>query len=182
MILKPQDLFITLKLVSLGAQPWSYVILASELFMSASEINAGVKRAIRARLLSPGPNRNDNPKPVVMALEEFIIHGLKYAFPPDRGTLTRGMLTSSAASPLAEISPHPDSMPPVWPHPKGRYEGYAFSPLYRSAPEAAMVDPYLYELLTLVDTIRDERSRERNLAAAQLRPRLKRAQDEGSTE
>jgi len=51
MILKPQDILVALKLVALNGRPWSYVLLAHELSMSASEINAGVKRALRSRLL-----------------------------------------------------------------------------------------------------------------------------------
>ena len=44
MVLKPQDIFIALKLVVLDGQHWTYARLADELFMSASEINQGVKR------------------------------------------------------------------------------------------------------------------------------------------
>ena len=76
MILKPQDVFITLKLVALGQRPWSYIMLANELFMSASEINAGVKRATKARLLAATSSRFQAPQPIVVALEEFLIHGV----------------------------------------------------------------------------------------------------------
>ncbi len=50
--------------------------------------------------------------------------------------------------------------------------GYAFAPLYRTVPEAALRDPALYELLALVDAIRDGRARERNLAQKALEKRL----------
>ena len=50
--------------------------------------------------------------------------------------------------------------------------GYAFSPLYPSVPAAALQDSRLYELLALVDAIRDGRARERNLAAKELEARL----------
>lgn len=173
MVLKPQDIFITLKLVALGQRPWTYVSLANELFMSASEINAGVKRAIRAKLLASPANRSESPKPIVIALEEFLVYGVKYAFPPDRGELTRGIPTSSAGPPLANIADHSEELPPVWPAPDGPMRGSAFSPLYRSAPKAAMGDTNLYELLALLDAVRDDRSRQRNLAARELTARLK---------
>lgn len=173
MILKPQDVFVTLKLVALGGQAWSYVRLANELFMSASEINAAVKRATRARLLAAPVSRSENPKAMVIALEEFLVHGVKYAFPPDRGELTLGIPTSSAAPPLTGAGEYHEELPPVWPAPDGQVKGYGFSPLYRSAPKAAMADPKLYELLALVDAIRDERSRQRNQAARELVARLK---------
>ena len=173
MNLKPQDVFIALKLVALGRQSWTYAQLASELFMSASEINGGVKRAIRARLIAPATEKGGNPRPVVMALEELLVHGVKYCFPPDRGTMTLGLPTSYAAPPMnGLVTPH-EELPPIWPDPQGEVKGIAFEPLYRSVPQAAQADPKLYELLALVDTIRDERARERNLAARELSLRLK---------
>ncbi len=136
--------------------------------MSASEINAGVKRATKARLLAAASSRSEAPKPILVALEEFLVHGVKYVFPPDRGELTHGVPTSSAGPPLATIADHSEELPPVWPDRDGPARGSAFSPLYRSVPKAAMVDPKLYELLALLDAIRDERSRQRNLAAREL--------------
>jgi len=51
--------------------------------------------------------------------------------------------------------------------------GVAFAPLYPSVPAAALEDARLYELLALVDAIRDGRARERNLAAKEIELRLK---------
>lgn len=50
--------------------------------------------------------------------------------------------------------------------------GYALSPLYRSVPKAVERDPRLYELLALVDAVRDGRARERELAVKELSRRL----------
>ncbi|MFW5452488.1 hypothetical protein [Thioalkalivibrio sulfidiphilus] len=174
MVIKPQDIFICLKLVSLGREAWTYQQLSQSLFMSASEINAGVRRAVRARLAGPGRD-GANPRPSLIALHEFLIHGVKYAFPPDRGALTQGVPTAHAAEPLAGIAGvNPgDEPPPVWPHPHGPVRGYAFSPLYRSVPQAALADPTLHQLLALVDAIRDERSRVANQAARELAARLR---------
>ncbi len=173
MVLKPQDVFIALKLVALGRRPWTYVQLANELYMSASEINAGVRRAIRARLAGPPPGGKGNPVPNLMALAEFLEHGVKYAFPPDRGSISLGVPTAHAGPPLAERTTQYEELPPVWPSPQGTVNGYAFSPLYRSVAQAALADPRLYELLSLVDAIRDERSRVANQAIRELRDRLK---------
>ena len=51
MTLKPQDILILLKMVALGREPWSYNQLAYELGMSASEVHAGVKRAVQVGLM-----------------------------------------------------------------------------------------------------------------------------------
>ena len=60
----------------------------------------------------------------------------------------------------------------MWPHPEGEVRGYEFSPLYKSAPAAAMKDKDLYAMLSLLDAIRDGRARERELAIKELKSRL----------
>lgn len=172
MNLKPQDIVVALKLVALDGQSWGYVRLATELCMSASEINAAVKRGLKAGLLVPAVGESKNPLPNRKALEEFLVHGVRYAFPPDRGELTRGVPTSYAAPPLNSTIMQSNEPPPVWASPEGKVRGYSFSPLYPSVPNAVAADDELYELLVLVDAIRDSRTRERNLAVTELKKRL----------
>ena len=167
MILKPQDVLIVLKLVVLGKQRWSYKTLASELFMSSSEVHSGIKRASAAHLID-----HYQKVPIKKSLEEFLIYGVKYAFPPDRGDPTRGIPTGYAAPPLVNHFQIGSEPPPVWPDPEGNVKGYEFSPLYKSVPKAATVDFKLYELLALVDAIRDGRARERNFAVSEISKRL----------
>ena len=106
------------------------------------------------------------------ALLEFLVHGVKYAFPPKRGALTRGMPTGYAAPPLNKVIVGSSEPPPVWPFAEGTVRGEEFEPLYPSVPQAAARDSRLYELLALVDAVRDGRARERNLAAKELEARL----------
>ncbi len=167
MILKPQDTFILLKLVVWDRSEWSYPALSHELSMSASEVHAGVKRAAAAKLMDMQRKR-----PVKSNLVEFLLHGIKYAYPPDRGGMTRGMPTGYAAPPLRELITQPDEPPPVWPDPEGQMRGFEFSPLYISVPRACKVDPKLYELLALVDAIRDGRARERKIAVKEIQSRI----------
>jgi len=169
MVLKPQDIVILLKLVTLGNRPWSYSALALELGMSPSEVHSGIRRAAAARLFDSLRN-----VPVLRSLQEFLVHGVKYAYPPDRGQLTRGIPTSYAAPPLNTLIVPSDEPPPVWADPDGTVRGYDFTPLYRSVPNAAVRDQNLYELLALVDAIRDGRVRERELAVKLLTERLER--------
>jgi hypothetical protein len=167
MMIKSQDIVILLKLVTLGERSWSYSSLANELAMSPSEVHSGIGRAAAARLFDP-----QRKVPIMKSLLEFLVHGVKYAFPPERGSLTRGMPTSYAAPPMNTLMIQADEPPPVWPDPEGNVRGYEFSPLYRSVPKAAKQDNELYELLTLVDAIRDGRSRERELAVKEITSRL----------
>ncbi len=167
MILKPQDIFILLKMVVLDRNDWSYSFLANELFMSPSEVHAGVKRASSARLIDI-----NQKQPLQSSLVEFLVHGIKYSFPPDRGSITRGLPTSYAGPPLNQKFSFSDKAIPVWPDPQGEIRGYAFSPLYKSAPMAAKKDSRLYEFLVLVDAIRDGRAREKDYAVNEIKVRL----------
>lgn len=168
-MLKPQDVLIVLKLVALGDRKLSQYLLGRELGMSASEINNGIERAKLAGLLSQKgiPNK--------IRILEFLKQGLPSIYPAKEGALTRGMATSYAAPPLNQvIVSTEEDVGPVWPHPMGDRRGFELQPLYRSAPDAAMKDTELYELLTLVDALRTGRARERKLAADFLESKLKR--------
>ncbi|HAE40813.1 MAG TPA: hypothetical protein DCG57_19585 [Candidatus Riflebacteria bacterium] len=168
-MLKPQDVVILLKLVakSANAEPWNFATLAKELCMSSSEVHAGFKRAIKSQLINP-----QTRAPNLSALSEFIVHGLRYVFPAERGEITRGLPTAHAAAPLKTNLIEDRDLPPVWPHPHGTTRGQAFLPLYESVSRAVETDPQLYELLALVDAIRGGRARERNLAIKELKHRL----------
>ena len=168
-MLKPQDIVVMLKLLKAGSKRPTYAQLAVDLYMSPSEVHASMQRARAARLIH-GPELGDRVN--VKALEEFLVHGIKYAFPAEKGGMTRGMPTASAAEPLSLKMTQEDPVP-VWPFEQGSRRGYAFSPLYRRAPQAALKDHDLYELLALVDALRDGGARERELAKRALSVRLK---------
>ena len=171
MTLKPQDIVVALKLCGYtpNARP-PYGVIATELKMSASEIHSAVQRLKNSRLLH---GLEMNEKPNLSALEEFLIHGVKYAFPATRGGLTRGMPTSYAAEPLCRLIKAGSEPVPVWADPQGATRGIALGPLYKTVPEAAKLDSLLYERLALVDAIRDGRARERNLAEKELKNSIK---------
>jgi hypothetical protein len=166
--LKPQDVLVVLKLAAHPEADWSYPKLAADLSMSASEVHSSVRRAARSGLLLDNERHTANRK----ALLEFLVHGIKYVFPAERGVFTRGLPTAHAASPLKEQFAPNDEPPPVWPDPEGPVRGQELEPLYRSVPKAARGDQRLYELLALVDAVRGGRARERELAVKELRNRL----------
>lgn len=171
MQLRPQDVVILLKLGAHPAERFAQAVLAKELGMSAGEVSGGIGRVVAARLASRSTSQG--VKPIYAALEEFLIHGVRYAFPAEEKAMTRGMPTAWAASPLVDqLVAAGDAPPPVWPDPHGAVRGAAVQPLYRSVPQAARRDSALYELLALVDAIRIGRARERKLAASLLRSRL----------
>jgi hypothetical protein len=166
MTLKPQDIVVVLKLFGYGKSRPSFAKIAADLAMSPSEVHGAVKRAQASHLLH-GPEMSFLPN--LQAVEEFLVHGVKYAFPAVHGGPTRGIPTSYAALPLSRLIAHGDEPIPVWPDPKGKSRGIALSPLYKSAPTAAMKDGMLYQQLALLDAIRDGRARERKLAEQELK-------------
>lgn len=165
MKLKPQDVVVALKFCVYGSNRPPFAQIAADLGMSASEVHGAVKRAQAAGLLH-GPEMLDRPN--VSAIEEFLIHGIKYVFPAERRGPSRGVPTSYAAEPLNQLIVPGDEPIPVWPHPEGKKRGIAFTPLYKTVPVAALRDPLLYKYLALVDAIRDGRARERKLAEKEL--------------
>jgi hypothetical protein len=170
MHLKPQDVVVVLKLSTYPDKRPPLSIIANGLSLSPSEVHGAIGRLRTSRLLH-GPGLKDRPN--VTALEEFLIHGLKYAFPAEHGDVTRGIPTSYAAAPLKSQIAMSNELPPVWPWPEGDTRGVGLKPLYRRVPEAALRDAELYELLVLVDAIREGRARERRIAEQNLVRRLR---------
>lgn len=166
MELKPQDLLVLLKVAAHPPQRWTYAALGEALSMSASEAHASVKRAVAAGL-AVAPARGEW-SPVRASLLEFVRHGVRYVWPALPGPVKRGVPTAFGAEPLASQVVAAPGEAPVWAHPAGGAKGPTLSPLYRTAPQAALADPALHRLLALVDALRTGRARERTMAAKLL--------------
>jgi hypothetical protein len=170
MSLKPQDVCVLLKIVARGPQPWSYHALGYELAMSGSEVHAGVRRAAEAGLI-----RIDDGWgiPQALALDEFLVHGVRYVWAAERGSVVVGTPTTGQAPGLEGRLPTGDhALPDVWPDPDGDVRGIALVPLYKSVPEAARRDPVFHGLVALVDAIRAHDVALRDAAIDVLRERL----------
>lgn len=168
-LLKPQDMVVCLKFHLEPREP-TIQMLSNTLYISAGEVHGALKRAEKSRFLI---SESGNKKLVQSALVEFIIHGLKYAFPASIGTVVRGMPTGIGAIHEIERQFAPtEALPFVWPHPEGRVNGIGLAPLFPSVPKAAAVDPKLYKALALIDAIREGAARERELAIHEIRMML----------
>jgi len=167
-----------MKLVA-GSAEWNFAKLGMALDISTSHAFESAWRAEHASLLtiSPAPPSHRRARGVLFApnrsnLKEFLIHGVKYCFPVERGGITRGIPTAEGASPLREHFSDSSALPPVWPGAEGDVRGIAFSPLYENVPAATANDRALYELLALLDAIREGRAREREIAIRELTARI----------
>lgn len=163
--MSPLDIVILLKLVCYGKDQWFQKPLAEDLGISQSEVSKSISRSKYAGLLDPS-----GKMVLKMALMEFLRYGLRYAFPQKPGPVVRGVPTSHSAPPLNEQIQSAEHY--VWPYYKGTVRGHSIMPLYASAPEAALKDEKLYELLALVDALRVGRAREKEIAVAELRNRF----------
>ena len=114
--------------------------------------------------------------PVRPALLEFALHGVRYVWPAMPGPVKRGVPTGFGAEPLVGKITAAAGEAPVWAHAGGSAKGPSLSPIYRTAPLAALADPALHRLLALQDALRSGRARERALAA-QLLPKELEAAD-----
>ena len=83
------------------------------------------------------------------------------------------MPTAHGAPPLSEFVSAGSELPPVWPAPEGQVRGTTLEPLQKIVPTAAAKDPALYEILALIDALRDGRARERQIAHRELAARLR---------
>ena len=138
------------------------------LAMSVSEVHAALKRAERSTLFS-----RELRRPLLGNLEEFLVHGVRYAYPPDIGRITRGVPTAGSHHVFLQLFPAGSEESYVWPWLGGNARGMSLSPLYKSAPLAAEKDDRLYTALALVDALRLGRKREMDFAMRRLRQCLR---------
>ncbi len=160
--MRPQDVAILLKIVALNQQDWQIQPLSNQLRISISEISESLNRSRLAGLIDfkkKRPNRS--------SLLEFLQHGLKYVFPQNPGSMSRGMATAHSHPFMKK---HLDSETIyVWPDARGETLGQTIEPFYERQPEAAREDNTFYLLLALVDAIRVGRVRESKIAIDELK-------------
>jgi len=164
-IMRPHDIVVLLKVISYGDEPWLQEPMAKDLAISQSELSKSIARSKNAGLLD-----ETGRKVRRLSLMEFLESGIAYVFPQRPGAIVRGIATSHSASPLKEQIKSDENF--VWPSARGKMKGQAITPLYKSAPDAALKDSILHEMLALVDAIRVGNAREKKLAVAELRKRI----------
>ena len=106
----------------------------------------------------------------VSAFEEALVHGIRYFMAAERGALTRGIPTSWATLPLVNMLTASEEPPPVWPDPNGTVRVVALRPLHHSVAQAVKGDSALYEMLALIDALREGGAKERRFAEVELGP------------
>ena len=164
--MRPQDIVILLKMTTNRNIVWQNIILSQSLKISASEITEALERCRIAKLVDYTKKRVNT-----LALQEFLMHGIKYIYPIQPGNIVRGIPTAFSASPIKEQIAQGTEIY-VWPFIKGTVRGQAIEPLYKTVPEIAKDDTGLYELLVIVDTLRIGKIREIEIATKELQKRF----------
>ena len=158
---RPFDIVVALRLIRPAG---TLAAIGDELAASPSQVHAALRRLTDAGLLKP-ESRATNPR----ALLDFLLGGVRYAFPAHRGPLRDGVPTAYSAPPLNASVDAIDVV--VWPAASQGdvVRGFSVTPLYRRAPLLRERSPETYQLLTVVDALR--------LGDPRLRPHARTALD-----
>ncbi len=163
--MRPHDIAILLKIVSMKKQQWLIKELAFNLKISPGEISESINRSVIAGLMS-----YDKKSVNKLALLDFLKSGFRYVFPVQPGPLVRGIATAHSAPPLNKEIVSDEYF--VWPHHNGNLRGMAIKPLYPKLPEACLNDYVFYELMALTDALRIGKVREQNIAFNLLKKKI----------
>lgn len=145
--IRPQDIVILLKIISLGNKDWFLKDLSNQLNISNSEVSESLNRSVIGGLLE-GDKKTVRKKQLL----DFLVYGLRHVFPVVNGSLVRGLPTAYSA-PILEDKFVIDA-PYVWSSGGYRTKGIAIKPLYHSVPQSCETDENLYDLLALTDALR----------------------------
>lgn len=167
--MKPQDIVVLLKILSLENPKWRMTDIAESLGISPSTVSQALERNRFAGLI-------DSTKKKVQKsnLLDFLVYGVKYVFPVQPSSLKVGIPTAHSAPPLNKIISSNNEVY-VWAANKrngGTLRGESIAPLHECVINAIKNDEKLYEMLALVDAIRVGKTREYNYAIKELKSRL----------
>lgn len=138
---------------------------AAQLKISQSEVVKSTARLISSRLIVKTAreiraDRVQSPYQLVTRnMAEFLVHGVRYCFPPEKKGVVRGIPTGWSC-PLLKSEMVPPAIPMVWESGHGTVSGEGLIPLYAGMPFATERDEQLYRTLSLVEVLREGKPRE----------------------
>jgi hypothetical protein len=145
--MRPQDIVVLLKILTMSELNWQYRDLASTLYLSISEISESLNRSQIAGLIDDSRRRVFRN-----SLMEFIQHGLHYVFPQQPGTVVTGIPPAHSHEYFNVMFVSEFNY--VWPDENGWSRGLSITPLYKGLTKAVTIDDELYLLLAAIDIIR----------------------------
>lgn len=169
--LRPFDVAVAMRLLLVPED--RYEPLAAALATSTSAVHRAVARLQHAGLCGSG-TRTVNQA----AFREFLIFGVRYAFPPVHGPERSGMATAGAHPEISALLGDDRMRPLVWPMEGGSARGETLVPLFNGVTKVAVRDPRLHELLACVDALRVGNATQRQRVAELLTARVLQAADQ----
>jgi hypothetical protein len=171
--LKAQDVLVMCKLFVLSEatrpRDWTFATLSKDTGISAGEIHNSLARCRGSQLLVVVRGAE------IVSTKHFcdlLVYATPRIFFATRGGIETGIPTGIHADPLKGWFDIPPNSSLVWPCSSGKVKGESISPIYASAPEAALKDPDLYALLALVDVARVGDTKSRHIAVSHLEKKI----------
>lgn len=160
--MRPQDIAILLKIIAIGESDWRLQSLSDSMSISLSEISESLNRSRIAGLIDYRKEQINRQN-----LFEFLIHGIKYVFPAEPGSLAKGIPTAHSHEYMKQF--FKSEMNYVWREQSGNILGIVVEPFYKKQVEAVKKDDLFYKIMALSDVIRVGRVREQKVAIDELK-------------
>ena len=162
--LKPQDIVIAIRLLTLPSAGWTFHALGESVGLGHNQAHLAYKRLLLCELANA-----ESKRPVKTNLVEFLVHGIRYVFPPSWLEDARGLPTG-ASSPLLRGRLQ-SGVRIVWPakNVKSSERGRGILPIHESVLVACRNDHKCYEILSVTEALRAGGAREREIAAEVLK-------------
>jgi hypothetical protein len=130
--------------------------------LSASQTHSAIGRLIACHLVDA-----EFKQPIKRNLVEFLVHGLRYVFPMVLGSVGVGIPTAHSGPLMKSKIIHHQDQRYVWVSETGdrKQKGITVVPLHKEIPKIVKNDKDLYEILTVVDALRMNSPREREVAS-----------------
>lgn len=145
--MRPEDIFVLLKIAVIGSCEWTPFQLSIELGHSQSEIEGSIERLLSANLLRS--TRRPDPD----AFKKFLLMDFPDKFRTQPGKLTRGMLTGAKPG-MFFTGTLPYASIWVWSKKDGPDMGYEIEPLSPHCCFAALNDSRFKKVLGITETLR----------------------------
>lgn len=144
-------------------EPWTIAAVGEELGLAASAVHRSLQRCGESGLWNSQARQVNES-----ALQELLVHGIRYLVPPRMLGQARGVATAWSADPLSRTLSNDAGEPVVWAHAQGTMRGTAIEPIHPCVPDAALRDGVLHARLALIDALRAGGPRVRREAAEAL--------------
>jgi hypothetical protein len=169
--MKGQDVILMLLLRLHHKEKWTLERLSAVSGQSISQCHAAKNRLREARLLSSDFSRQWHVP--AENFSEYLIHGLKYDFPPKLGAPVRGVPTAHSSEFVEEQfrADGSEISGVVWPSAVGASVGRSLEPVHPSQLHVCARPGFedVYRMLVYMDLLRMGQARERSWAAVKIK-------------